>query len=60
MNEFYLGWNAEIVMTNNGGFLTPETQTAWRRRILAMSPRLTCQQDDEDDDTLHEHNMVTV
>jgi hypothetical protein len=43
MNEFYFGRNAEIVMTNNGGFLTPETQTTWRFRILVMNPRLTCQ-----------------
>jgi hypothetical protein len=40
------------VMTNNGGFLTPETQPTWRFRILVMSPRPTCHQRD-DEDALH-------
>jgi hypothetical protein len=50
--NFALAGMQDIVMTNNGGFLTPETQTTWKFRILVMSPRLACHQRD-DEDALH-------
>jgi hypothetical protein len=50
--NFILAGMQVTVMTNNGGFVTPETQFTWRFRILVMSPRLTCHQR-EDEDALH-------